>query len=277
MKRFVWADVCLPARSIISNTEWYPYVWSAWEEKVNAQKTISADTVIRALSISVQWGALTTACLVAYIEQKLYPAVGKGWCLNQEWCENGLLGFFPLLKILVSNRGRVLTEKTACCPFLLLSLLKCPHNDLFPFLLVCSLTFPFPCFFQCSDLPGTNFPQRQVQSATQLISSFVFLVETIPFTITFCFLCLKRPCGTFSSGKPCTSIPQCFCRDGSAPGPTGTQGQGKTQSSPRSAWPHILWWYVYWEQGVMSGGGKLPFPLGSELKEQQEQPDLAQN
>lgn len=77
---------CLPSSKvfIISNTELHPYVWTTWAEKVNAQKTIPTDTMIKVFSISVYWGAST---LLASIEQSFYPAVWKGWCLNKEWCE----------------------------------------------------------------------------------------------------------------------------------------------------------------------------------------------
>lgn len=66
------------------------------------------------------------------------------------------------------------------------------------------------------------------------------------------------------------------CRDGSTPGSAGTQGQGKSQTKLRTAWPHILCDML--GAGSETGGGrKLLFPLGSELEEQQEPPDLAQN
>lgn len=43
------------------------------------------------------------------------------------------------------QQGESFNCKTACCPFLLLFLLKYPYNDFFSCLLLCPLTFPFPC------------------------------------------------------------------------------------------------------------------------------------
>lgn len=175
MKRFVWADVCLPARSLLSQAQNdILYVWSTWEEKVNAQKTIPTDTVIKALSVSVQWGALTTACLMAYIEQRFYPAVGKGWCLNQEWCENGHLGFLSVENSGV-QQGESFNWKTACCPFLLLSLLKCPHNDLFPVCYFAHSPFPSPA------LSNALIFLEQLSSEATVVSNYLSLFPL------FCF------------------------------------------------------------------------------------------
>lgn len=152
---------------------------------------------------------------------------------NKNW-----LGFL-LLKFVASKKRRVLTEilfairQESLCPSSSSPFWSSPVMISLSCVLLCSLTFSFDCFPQCPDLPGTNFPEKQQPSAanSMLISCFLFLLELFPFIIIFNFLCLEWSCGTFSSGKPYTSIPYYFCSDDFAPIPTKTQVQGENLGS----------------------------------------------
>lgn len=141
-------------------------------------------------------GCFNHSLLLPYwlpLSRAFYPTVWKGWCLNEEWCEQwkqwklaGLL----LLKFLVSNKGRVLTEillavrQESLSPSSSSPFWSSPITISFSCVVLCSLTFSFPLFLQRPDHPGTNFPQRQQQSAanSMLISCFLFLLE--PFHLS---------------------------------------------------------------------------------------------
>lgn len=141
-------------------------------------------------------GCFNHSLLLPYwlpLSRAFYPTVWKGWCLNEEWCEQwkqwklaGLL----LLKFLVSNKGRVLTEillavrQESLCPSSSSPFWSSPITISFSCVVLCSLTFSFPLFLQRPDHPGTNFPQRPQQSAanSMLISCFLFLLE--PFHLS---------------------------------------------------------------------------------------------
>lgn len=214
---------------------------------------------------------------MAYIEQRFHPAVGKGWCLNQEWCENGHLGF-PSVENSGVQQGESFNWKTACCPFLLLSLLKCPHNDLFPV-----------CYFAHSPLPSPALSNaliflEKLSSEATVVSNYLSLFPLfcffwrhshLPSSSGFCVWSglvghshQASPVHLFLTAVSGMSLLQ------------DLQGHGYRARHWLTPELHDLTYCgdVCWAQGVRSGGGrKHPFPLGSESKEQQEPPDLAWN
>lgn len=137
------------------------------------------------------------------MKSDVFETTNTGWffcCRNFWWLAKG--GF--CLKILLLS-GKNLPIPLPPLPS------EVPPKQSLSCVLLCSLTFSVSWFPLSPDFPGTNFPQKQQQSAanSMLISCFLFLLEPFPCTIIFS-LCLKWPCGTFSPGKPYICIPYYF-------------------------------------------------------------------